>query len=107
MHLQDRGYENFLRRIKQFTLCSNGDSNYKKKIIGIFRERLIGVFEVMLKTVDELTDEGLEVLEKLMPLSPANQHSNRLGIQDLYASDDDSSQGNDPKHPLLRSEKES
>ncbi len=105
MHLQDRGYANFLRRIKQFTLCSNGDSAYKKKIIGIFRERLIGIFEVMLKTVDELTDEGLEVLEKLMPLNPG-YYNNPLDIQNAYHNDDNSSKQDDSEQPLLLSEEE-
>ncbi len=103
MHLQDRAYENFSRRIKQFIICPTGSpSSNKKKILGIFQERLIGIFEVMLKTVDKLTEEGLEVLEKLIPLNPGKQPNNASAAQDSTPNSDDSSQEDDPKQPLLQ-----
>ncbi|MBN9412444.1 MAG: hypothetical protein J0H12_00760 [Candidatus Paracaedimonas acanthamoebae] len=56
MAVQERGYNAVSRRLKQATIWSKSLSSYQ--------EKLIGILEVMSKQINDLTPEGLTVLEQ-------------------------------------------
>ncbi|AIL12415.1 hypothetical protein IM40_00990 [Candidatus Paracaedimonas acanthamoebae] len=58
MHLQDRAYQALWRRGKQMTI-------WTEKLYS-HQQRLIGLLEVLLKSVDRLNKEGLSELESLI-----------------------------------------